>query len=122
MSFIVFRTQISISSAYLRQSILLSAFETPEIRSLYNTSLQNVAGKVRTEKRWPAVAVPEGIEQVCDQSYSKMSISNIPQNFVHFDCISPKDEADKRFHHFTTQVRISDIMPSPLSNGLIPLS
>ena len=26
------------------------------------------------------------------------------QNFVHFDCVSPIDEPEKRFHHFTTQV------------------
>lgn len=52
------------SSAYLRQSILLSAFETPETRALFNTNLQNVAGKLRTQKKWSAVQVPEGIEQV----------------------------------------------------------
>ncbi|KAF8070073.1 digestive organ expansion factor [Lyophyllum atratum] len=52
-------------AAYLRQSILLSAYETSEGRTL-----------------------PEGVQQ----------------NFVHFDSVSPKDEADKRFHHFTTQL------------------
>ncbi|KIL64532.1 hypothetical protein M378DRAFT_24439 [Amanita muscaria Koide BX008] len=75
-------------SIYLRQSILISAYETPETRSFYNSALKNVAGRIRTEKRWPPVEVPEGIEQ----------------NFIHFDCSNPKDEADKRFHHFTTQV------------------
>ena len=52
------------SAAFLRQSILLSAYETPETRALFNHSLQNVAGKVRTERRWQAVAVPEGVDQV----------------------------------------------------------
>lgn len=52
------------SAAYLRQSILLSAFETPEMRGLFNANLQNVAGKLRTEKRWTPVQVPEGIDQV----------------------------------------------------------
>ncbi|KAM6493189.1 digestive organ expansion factor [Amanita muscaria] len=75
-------------SIYLRQSILISAYETPETRSFYNSALKNVAGRIRTERRWPPVEVPEGIEQ----------------NFIHFDCSNPKDEADKRFHHFTTQV------------------
>ena len=56
---------LTLSSAYLRQSILLSPFETPETRSLYNTSLKNVAGKVRVEKSWPALQVPEGIDHVC---------------------------------------------------------
>lgn len=52
------------SSAYLRQSILLTAYETPETRSLFNTSLKNVAGKIRTERRWNPVSAPDGIEQV----------------------------------------------------------
>jgi U3 small nucleolar RNA-associated protein 25 len=57
------------SAPYLRQSILLSAYETVETRSLYNASLKNVAGKIRTEKHWPAVEVPEGIDQA-SVSYS----------------------------------------------------
>ncbi|THU96784.1 digestive organ expansion factor [Dendrothele bispora CBS 962.96] len=73
---------------YLRQSVLLSAYETPETRALYNSSLKNVAGKVRLDHRWSPIDVPEGIEQ----------------NFVRFDCASPKDEADKRFSYFTTQL------------------
>ncbi|KAG6919357.1 hypothetical protein DXG01_006905 [Tephrocybe rancida] len=75
-------------AAYVRQSIFLAAYETPEARALYNNSLLNVAGKIRTQKHWSPVGVPEGIQQ----------------SFVHFDCVSPKDEADKRFHHFTTQL------------------
>lgn len=51
------------SAAYLRQSIFLTAYETPETRSLFNT-LKNVEGKVRTECRWLPVSVPQGIEQV----------------------------------------------------------
>ncbi|CCL98669.1 uncharacterized protein FIBRA_00671 [Fibroporia radiculosa] len=76
------------NSAYLRQSILLSAYETPEIRALFNASLKNVAGKLRTERRWSPVQVPEGIDQ----------------NFIQFDCASPTAEADKRFDYFTTQL------------------
>ncbi|KAJ3969019.1 digestive organ expansion factor [Lentinula raphanica] len=75
-------------SEYLRQSILLSAYETPETRQLYNARLKNVAGKIRTEKRWSPVEVPEGVDQ----------------NFVRFECSNPKDEADKRFNYFTTQL------------------
>ncbi|KAH0827979.1 digestive organ expansion factor [Lanmaoa asiatica] len=75
-------------SAYLRQSILLSPFETPETRSLYNTSLKNVAGKVRVNKSWPTLRVPEGIDHT----------------FLMFDCLNPREEADKRFSYFTTQL------------------
>ncbi|KAF7321881.1 DUF1253-domain-containing protein [Mycena kentingensis (nom. inval.)] len=73
---------------YLRQSILISALETPETRQLFNTNLKNVAGKLRLERRWQPIAVPEGIEQ----------------NLIPFDCPNPKDEADRRFAHFTTQI------------------
>ncbi|KAF8134540.1 digestive organ expansion factor [Boletus edulis] len=75
-------------SSYLRQSILLSPFEMSETRSLYNTSLKNVAGKIRVEKSWPALHVPEGIDHT----------------FLTFDCLSPREEADKRFSYFTTQL------------------
>lgn len=53
-----------LSSIYLRQSIFLSPFDTPDIRSLYNSTLKNVAGKVRVEKSWPALQVPASIDQV----------------------------------------------------------
>jgi hypothetical protein len=52
------------SAAFVRQTILLSAYETPEIRGLYNESLRNLAGKVRTLRRWAPVQVPEGLDQV----------------------------------------------------------
>ncbi|KAG1752785.1 DUF1253-domain-containing protein [Suillus lakei] len=75
-------------SAYLRQSIFLSPFETPELRALFNTTLKNTAGKVRVQKIWPAIQVPESIDQM----------------FVPFDCANPKDEPEKRFAYFTTQL------------------
>ncbi|TFY69144.1 hypothetical protein EVG20_g3278 [Dentipellis fragilis] len=76
------------NAPYLRQSILFSAYETPEMRSLYNQTLKNVAGKVRTIRTWAPVQVPADLEQ----------------NFISFDCSSLKDEPDKRFNYFTTQV------------------
>ncbi|EGN99752.1 hypothetical protein SERLA73DRAFT_167642 [Serpula lacrymans var. lacrymans S7.3] len=75
-------------SAYLRQSIMLSAFETPELRGIFNSDLKNISGKVRIEKVWTAVQVPASIDQL----------------FTSFDCPNPKVEADKRFNHFTTQL------------------
>ncbi|RDX42707.1 digestive organ expansion factor [Lentinus brumalis] len=84
-------------AAYLRQTVLLSAYETPETRALFNQSLKNVAGRIRTERRWTPIEVPEGIDQ----------------NFVQFDCNNPKDEPDKRFQYFTTQ-----ILPAILKSAL----
>ncbi len=92
---------------YLRQSILLSAYETPDTRSVYN-GLKNVAGKVRTEKRYNPINVPAGIDQVKKSYFPPRHGSCVffllNKNFVHFDCDSPVDEPEKRFHHFTTQL------------------
>jgi U3 small nucleolar RNA-associated protein 25 len=74
-----------LSAAYLRQSVLLSAYETPEIRSIYNKSLKNVAGKLRTEHTWRPLQVPDGI----DQQFNRVEYTNL------------KDELDKRFDAFT---------------------
>jgi U3 small nucleolar RNA-associated protein 25 len=87
-------------SAYLRQSMLLTAYETPEIRSLFNTSLKNVAGKARTELRYPPIEVPEGINQ----------------EFVPFHCAGLKDEAEQRFKHFTTQL-LPNILKSAVQSA-----
>ncbi|KZV95033.1 DUF1253-domain-containing protein [Exidia glandulosa HHB12029] len=73
---------------YLRQTILMTAYETPETRALFNHELRNVAGKIRTEHAWQPVSVPEGISQ----------------NFVKFDCSSVQSEPDKRFEYFTKQM------------------
>ncbi|PIL35937.1 hypothetical protein GSI_01597 [Ganoderma sinense ZZ0214-1] len=87
-------------AAYLRQTVLLSAYETPETRSLFNQSLKNVAGRIRTEKRWAPIEVPEGIDQ----------------NFVQFDCSNPKDEPEKRFQYFTAQL-LSAVMKSAVQSA-----
>ncbi|KAI6032985.1 DUF1253-domain-containing protein [Pisolithus orientalis] len=75
-------------SAYLRQSILLSPFETPEMRALYHRKLKNIAGKIRVEKVWPVLEVPGSLDPI----------------FTSFDCLNPQDEASKRFDYFTTQL------------------
>ncbi|KAG9002111.1 rRNA-binding ribosome biosynthesis protein utp25 [Tulasnella sp. 427] len=72
---------------HLRQNILLSSYETPQIRALFNDNFRNIAGKVRFERRWPGVEIPEGIKQ----------------NFVKFECNNGRDEADARFEYFTKE-------------------
>lgn len=67
-----------VSAMYLRQSILLSAYETPDTRSLY-CQLKNVAGKIRTTKIFMAVEVPAGLSQVNGPS---ISCSAVPQFYL----------------------------------------
>ena len=80
------------------------------MRSLFHRNLKNVAGKMKTERRWKPVVVPEGVVQVCKivklgngQKFNPLYC----QNFTKFDCLSPTAEADKRFEFFTKQVIIS---------------
>ncbi|KZT43456.1 DUF1253-domain-containing protein [Sistotremastrum suecicum HHB10207 ss-3] len=75
-------------ASYLRQSILLSPYETPEMKALFNRQFSNVAGKLRLRKSWPPVKVPEGVQQ----------------NFVKFESSNPQTEPDQRFEYFTTQL------------------
>ncbi|KAG2016434.1 digestive organ expansion factor [Coprinopsis cinerea AmutBmut pab1-1] len=86
-------------AAYLRQTVLISAFETSEIRALYNNDLKNVAGKLRTDKRWTPIHIPAGLDN----------------SFSYFECTSPQDEAEKRFQHFTTQF-LPSIMKSAVQS------
>jgi U3 small nucleolar RNA-associated protein 25 len=93
---------------------MLSAYETPEIRSVFNQSLKNVAGKVRTEGKWSPVSVPEGVDQASFMRFRTRREGTHPsveQVFVPFDCTSPRDEADKRFDYFIKQ---AGIFPCPL--------
>ncbi|KAL5528189.1 UTP25 [Sanghuangporus sanghuang] len=75
-------------SRYLRQTIMLSPYDAPEFRHIFNDNLKNIAGKKRVESPYNPVQVPEGISQ----------------SFISFECNSHKEEADKRFEYFSTKV------------------
>ncbi|KAH8119429.1 digestive organ expansion factor [Phellopilus nigrolimitatus] len=75
-------------ASYLRQTIMLSPYETPDFRHLFNSVLKNVGGKKRIEGPYSPVQVPEGVSQ----------------SFVSFECGNHKEEADKRFQYFSTKV------------------
>ncbi|EIN11295.1 DUF1253-domain-containing protein [Punctularia strigosozonata HHB-11173 SS5] len=84
-------------AAYLRQSILLSPYETPEMRRLYNAELKNVAGKGRTERRWAPVPVPAGLERSV--------------RFVRFEAGGPEDE-------LTFSIFWSQMLPAILKSAV----
>lgn len=46
---------------------MLSPFDTPEFRHLFNSELTNASGKGRLEGTYEPVQVPEGIAQVSYQ-------------------------------------------------------
>ncbi|KAJ9121655.1 hypothetical protein QFC22_002275 [Naganishia vaughanmartiniae] len=73
---------------FLRQSIFISRYETPEMRALFNRQLFNVEGKIRMDRsNFPGLLsqVRKGVRQV---------FSRIP-------CNDPVEELDVRFKYFT---------------------
>ncbi|KAI5123895.1 hypothetical protein M0805_005711 [Coniferiporia weirii] len=87
-------------AAYLRQTIMLSPYETPEFRHLFNATLKNVGGKKRIEGPYSPVQVPEGVSQ----------------SFVSFECQSHKEESEKRFQYFSTKT-LPAIMKSAVQSA-----
>jgi U3 small nucleolar RNA-associated protein 25 len=77
-------------AAHLRQTILFSAQESPELRSLFSKTLVNVAGKTKTEQ------TQEGV-------LSRIT-PGVKQSFTRFEAGSIQSEDDDRFKYFTTKV------------------
>lgn len=89
-------------AAHLRQSILLSSYDAPEMRSLYSRQLVNIAGKVRTLQDSPGVL--DEIKQ------------GIRSSFLRFDCANPSAEHEVRFQHFT-QKTLPNLLKSAVSSS-----
>ncbi len=91
------------NAKYLRQTILLSAFNFPSLNRLFTHQLLNVDGKVKYSQ------VEEGA----------MIDLNIPvkQTFSRFDFGTPMDEPNNRFKYFTTAVVPSLTKLSTLGAG-----
>ena len=74
-------------SKYLRQSILLSRYETPEFRSLFNRSLYNVEGKIRVERTdFEGVlgGVRKGVKQVFTRLKGEDALEELEARFKFF--------------------------------------
>lgn len=74
----------------LRQTVLLSRYEYPELRHLFNKQLVNVSGKVRTEQAY---------EGVLDRI-----LPGVRQSFLRFEAPNAQSEDDARFEYFTKKV------------------
>ncbi|KAF7186705.1 U3 small nucleolar RNA-associated protein 25 [Pseudocercospora fuligena] len=76
---------------HLRQTILFSAYMTPEMNRLWSAHMLNVEGKVKyTPSYAGAITDTSGL--------------GIKQTFSRFDSSSPGDDPDARFKYFTTAI------------------
>ena len=79
---------------YLRQTIILSAYLTPEINSLVSSHLHNYAGRVKYLPSYKG---------------AMLEVSNrlpmpVVQTILRFESPSPLNDGDARFKHFTTTI------------------
>ncbi|GAA5944130.1 rRNA-binding ribosome biosynthesis protein UTP25 [Sporobolomyces koalae] len=89
-------------SKFVRQTILLSRYQTPETTSLYTTHLLNEAGKLKSlSPNEPGLieVVPRGLKQVWNR----------------FECDRADQVDDKRFEWFT-QKTLPNLMKSAISS------
>ncbi|CCO32866.1 U3 small nucleolar RNA-associated protein 25 Short=U3 snoRNA-associated protein 25 [Rhizoctonia solani AG-1 IB] len=91
-------------SRYLRQTILFSAYETPQIRALFNNTklLKNVAGRVRQTRPYGPTPIPEGLVI----------------NWAKLNCDDPAKEPDVRFEYFKEKI-VPTILSSAQAQTLV---
>jgi U3 small nucleolar RNA-associated protein 25 len=93
-------------AGFVRQTIVLSAFLTPKINTLYNRHMRNFAGRLK----YTADHTAGLIETL---SYG------IKQTFLRFDSPSHLTDPDARFKYFSTTILPSITrLPKPVEGGL----
>ena len=76
---------------YLRQTIVLTAYNTPEINRLFGRHMLNIAGKVK----------------ICKESYEGAMLDlriQVKQTFSRYDATTLSEDPDARFIFFTTTI------------------
>jgi U3 small nucleolar RNA-associated protein 25 len=82
------------NAKYVRQTVILSDFITPEINSIYTKVMVNMAGKFRYAPVYEGAMI----------DISASLPVRIPQIFLHVAAPTPALDADIRFSHFTSTV------------------
>lgn len=86
-------------SKYLRQTIILSKYGTPELNNLLNTHCFNIQGKVKNFQRY------EG-------SILKV-VGQVPQVFYRYNPLSVQEDPDARFKFFLDKI-MANVLKSAL--------
>ncbi|KAI5778232.1 hypothetical protein EDC01DRAFT_697321 [Geopyxis carbonaria] len=86
------------NAKYLRQTIVLSQYLTPELNSIFTHHMHNIGGRLKSQPEYEGVMGDLGLQ--------------IQQIFTRFPSASPAADPDARFKHFT-----SAIMPSITRNA-----
>lgn len=87
------------NAQYLRQTILMSRYDTPEARALFHRQCLNLEGKVRLDKSDHA-GVLSSIKQGVKQTFERVDLEGVKG----MSGDAAIDEVEQRFKHFTTKV------------------
>ncbi|KAK5724685.1 rRNA-binding ribosome biosynthesis protein utp25 [Elasticomyces elasticus] len=78
---------------FLRQTIVFSAYATPEMNRLFNNDMQNIAGKAKLLPTYDGVLTSPALAGL-----------GVKQTFSRFDSPTPAGDPDARFRYFTSAV------------------
>ncbi|OCL03616.1 DUF1253 domain-containing protein [Glonium stellatum] len=78
------------NAAYLRQTIVLSAYLTPELNNLFSKNMRNVAGKIKFQHEYDGAIMEIGLQ--------------VKQTFSRYESPSPTNDPEARFKYFTTAI------------------
>lgn len=97
---------------YLRQTVLMSRYDTPEARSLFHRQCFNLEGKIRLEKT-DFAGLLSSVRPGVKQTFERVDLGAEQKKGLSGD--AAVDEVEQRFKHFTTQVRCSHMLPGSKS-------
>ncbi|KAM0250338.1 hypothetical protein ACHAQJ_008685 [Trichoderma viride] len=90
---------------YFRQTVIMSAFNTPELAELQRVYCQNWAGRVRLQPEYPGVLGQLGVK--------------IKQTFSRFQSSSVEKDPEARFEYFTSTIIPSLVKRSKDASGTL---
>ena len=90
---------------YFRQTIIMSAFNTPELAELFRLHCQNWQGKVRLQLECPGVLQQLGVKT--------------KQTFSRFSVPSPDQDPEARFNYFTKVIVPSLVKRAKAADGTL---
>ena len=92
------------NATYLRQTIILSAYLTPELNNLFSKNMRNIAGKIKFQHEYEGAIMEIGLQ--------------VKQTFSRYESPSPTNDPEARFKHFTTTIIPSlNRYPTPPEGG-----
>lgn len=87
---------------YLRQTILMSRYDTPEARAIFHRQCFNLEGKIRLDKV-DYDGVLSSIKRGVKQTFERVDLESGAKALSGEAAV---DEVEQRFKHFTTKVSL----------------